>query len=99
MAEKSKQKLLKDKRVVDEIQRHLWIESEKAGRDIGFETAAEDWLKNFSKAWLEYNLPNQTKQQSKASVASPENQKKNTPKAASSAGNKKTVKKSAARKK
>jgi hypothetical protein len=50
-------KLLKDKRVVEEIHRHLWIESEKAGYDIGFDKAKEDWLKNFSKAWLDYHMP------------------------------------------
>ena len=50
-------KLLNDRRVVAEIQRHLWIESEKAGYDIGFEKAKEDWLKNFSKAWMEYHMP------------------------------------------
>ena len=50
-------KLLKDRRVVEEIQRHLWIESEKAGYDIGFDKATEDWLKNFSKAWMDYHLP------------------------------------------
>ncbi len=51
------EKLLKDQRVIDEINRHLWIESEKAGRDIGFEEAKVDWLKKFSKAWLTYNMP------------------------------------------
>jgi len=50
-------KLLSDRRVVAEIQRHLWIESEKAGCDIGFDKAKEDWLKNFSKAWMEYHMP------------------------------------------
>ena len=51
------EKLLKDQRVVDEINRHLWIESEKAGRDIGFEEAKADWMKNFAKAWVEYHMP------------------------------------------
>lgn len=50
-------KLLNDQRVVDEIKRHLWIESEKAGYDIGFEKAKQDWLENFSKAWMAYNMP------------------------------------------
>ena len=57
MNEDLTKKLLKDKRVVEEIHRHLWIESEKAGYDIGFDKAAEDWLKNFSKAWMSYNIP------------------------------------------
>ncbi|MDO8580895.1 MAG: hypothetical protein Q7S13_05385 [Candidatus Omnitrophota bacterium] len=51
--------LLKDKRVVEEIHRHLWIESERAGFDIGFEKATQDWLERFSKAWMEYHLPKQ----------------------------------------
>ena len=49
--------LLKDRKVVEEINRHLWIESEKAGHDIGFEQAAQDWLENFSKAWMDYHDP------------------------------------------
>ena len=49
--------LLSDRRVVEEIQRHLWIESEKAGYDIGFDKAKDDWLKNFSRAWMQYHLP------------------------------------------
>jgi len=55
-----KEKLLKDRRVIEEINRHLWIESEKAGYDIGFDKAKEDWLINFSKAWMHYHYPSQT---------------------------------------
>ena len=51
------QKLLNDKRVIEEIQRHLWIESEKAGYDVGFEKAKEDWFKKFAVAWMEYHMP------------------------------------------
>ena len=54
-------KLLSDKRVIDEIKRHLWIESEKAGYDIGFDQAKEDWLKKFSSVWLNYNMPDAIK--------------------------------------
>ncbi len=56
MMKPGSRELLKDKRVVDEINRHLWIESEKAGYDIGFEKAAEDWLKRFSGEWVKYHL-------------------------------------------
>jgi hypothetical protein len=49
--------LLRDKRVLAEIDRHLWIESEKAGTDIGFDQAKEDWLKKFSRAWMSYHMP------------------------------------------
>jgi len=52
-----KNKLLHDRRVVEEINRHLWLESEKAGCDIGFEKAAQDWLVKFSKAWMKHNMP------------------------------------------
>ncbi len=48
--------LLSDRRVIEEINRHLWLESEKAGHDIGFEQAKEDWLKKFSKAWMAYHM-------------------------------------------
>lgn len=51
--------LLKDKKVLEEISRHQWIESEKAGRDIGFDRAAEEWLVKFSKEWMDYHLPKQ----------------------------------------
>jgi hypothetical protein len=35
----------------DEILKHKWIESEKAGYDIGFERALTDWLVNHSAGW------------------------------------------------
>ena len=64
---KNKQgELLKDRRVVEEVNRHLWIESEKAGYDIGFDTAAVDWLERFSKAWTNYHLPNHKESKSKS---------------------------------
>ncbi|MFA5261661.1 MAG: hypothetical protein WC450_10575 [Candidatus Omnitrophota bacterium] len=51
------ERLLTDKRVIAEIERHLWIESEKAGHDIGYERAKEEWLRNFSGAWMKQNMP------------------------------------------
>jgi len=36
---------------VDEILRHKWIESEKAGRDIGFEKALIHWKFNHYTQW------------------------------------------------
>lgn len=62
------EKLLKDQRVVDEINRHLWIESEKAGRDIGFEEAKADWLKRFSSAWIAYHFPEQIVKERKIDI-------------------------------
>jgi len=35
----------------DEILRHKWIESEKAGKDIGFEKALLDWTRNHRARW------------------------------------------------
>ena len=35
----------------EEILRHKWIESEKAGRDIGFEHALTDWIVNHRTKW------------------------------------------------
>ena len=35
----------------EEILRHKWIESEKAGHDIGFEHALIDWVRNHRDKW------------------------------------------------
>ena len=35
----------------EEILRHKWIESEKAGFDIGFERALLDWIRNHRDKW------------------------------------------------
>jgi hypothetical protein len=35
----------------EEILKHKWIESEKAGRDIGFEQALTDWIIKHRPAW------------------------------------------------
>jgi hypothetical protein len=35
----------------DEILKHKWIESEKAGRDIGFQTALVSWLLHHHGNW------------------------------------------------
>ena len=60
------QKLLSDKRVIEEIHRHLWIESEKAGYDVGFEKAAQDWLTRFAPAWMQYHMPEEFQKAKKA---------------------------------
>jgi len=57
MDDKKRKVLLENTDVVKEIHRHLWFESEKAGRELGFEWAAEDWVKRFSKAWMDYHIP------------------------------------------
>lgn len=35
----------------DEILRHKWIESEKMGKDIGFERALLDWIRKHRQSW------------------------------------------------
>ena len=35
----------------EEILKHKWIESEKEGRDIGFERALLDWIRNHREEW------------------------------------------------
>ncbi|MGO9204367.1 MAG: DUF4032 domain-containing protein [Limisphaerales bacterium] len=35
----------------EEILRHKWIESEKAGRDIGFDRALTDWIVKHRSKW------------------------------------------------
>jgi hypothetical protein len=37
----------------EEILRHKWLESEKAGYDIGFERALLDWIVKYRSAWRE----------------------------------------------
>lgn len=66
----SRKDLLKDERVVNEINQYKWIESEKAGHDIGFEKAAEDWIKRFSKTWVEKNAGSGEKKRNSSSKSS-----------------------------
>ncbi len=49
--------LLKDKRVIEEINRHLWIESQKAGYSIGVERATDEWLRLYAEGWMKYHMP------------------------------------------
>ena len=37
----------------EEILKHKWLESEKAGKDIGFERAILDWARNHRGEWLD----------------------------------------------
>jgi hypothetical protein len=47
---------------LDEILRHKWLESEKAGRDIGFEEALTDWIMKHRSKWRKarQNSPSRT---------------------------------------
>ncbi|HWW00147.1 MAG TPA: DUF4032 domain-containing protein [Candidatus Acidoferrum sp.] len=41
----------------EEILKHKWIESEKAGRDIGFERALTDWIIKHRSKWRKGRQP------------------------------------------
>jgi len=49
--------LLQDKRVMEEINKHLWIESQKAGYSIGIERATDEWLRLYAASWMRYHQP------------------------------------------
>lgn len=53
--------LLKNKDVVEEINRHLWIESQKAGYNIGIERATDEWLRLYAEGWMKYHMPEKYK--------------------------------------
>lgn len=35
----------------EEVMKHKWLESEKAGHDIGYERALVDWIMNHREKW------------------------------------------------
>jgi hypothetical protein len=41
----------------EEILRHKWIESEKAGHDVGFEQALTNWIIYHRSSWRKAHLP------------------------------------------
>jgi hypothetical protein len=45
----------------EEILKHKWIESEKAGTDIGFEKALLDWILKHRSSWRDKRLKEGTK--------------------------------------
>jgi len=49
--------LLRNKQVIEEINKHLWIESQKAGYSIGIERATDEWLRLYGEKWLKYHKP------------------------------------------
>ena len=50
---------LEDER--NEIERHKWIESEKAGRDLGYD-AIMDWIRKYAKLYREEYIKSKSKQ-------------------------------------
>ena len=49
--------MLQDKRVLEEIHKHLWIESQKVGYSIGIERATDEWLRLYALEWIKFNMP------------------------------------------
>ena len=45
----------------EEILRHKWLESEKAGKDIGFERALLDWIRKHRDGWRANRRPTSKK--------------------------------------
>lgn len=39
---------------IREIERHKYHMSEQAGQDVGFETAAADWIRSHAKTWRDW---------------------------------------------
>jgi hypothetical protein len=52
-----REKLLQTKEVVEEINRHKWLQSEMVGYDVGFDKAADDWFEKYATAWVSYHMP------------------------------------------
>jgi hypothetical protein len=63
-----RKKLLLIKEVVEEINRHKWIQSEMVGYDIGFDKAADDWFKKYAAVWVEHHMPKNEKSTEKAAT-------------------------------
>jgi hypothetical protein len=38
----------------EEIKKYKWIESEKLGRDIGWERASQEWMQKYFPDWKRY---------------------------------------------
>jgi len=86
--------LLKNKQVIEEINKHLWIESQKAGYSIGIERATDEWLRLYASGWMKYNMPEKfNKIMGKKEKKAPSKAKSATKKAAGKTPAKKIVKK------
>ncbi len=49
--------LLKNPAVIQAIHQHLWVQSEKAGHDVGLAWAAEDWMTHYAQTWISAHAP------------------------------------------
>ena len=48
----------------EEILRHKWLESERLGKDIGFERALLDWIRKYRDGWRNSRLDSDHKKSS-----------------------------------
>jgi hypothetical protein len=48
----------------EEILRHKWLESERLGKDIGFERALLDWIRKYRDGWRNSRLDSDQKESS-----------------------------------
>jgi len=53
---------LKDDLAVLEIRKHKWVESQKQGQEVGFATAAVDWIKKYGDTFKQFRLSRTTAQ-------------------------------------
>ena len=90
--------LLKNKKVIEEINRHLWIESQKAGYSIGIERATDEWLRLYAEGWMKYHMPAKYKTLQAKKKKAQEKEKK-AGKAKKKSANKKAVKKKTTKRK
>ena len=51
---------LKDEVALLEIRKHKWIESQKQGQEIGFASAAIDWIKRYGENFRKYRLADES---------------------------------------
>jgi len=51
---KSRYPFLKDELALMEIRKHKWIESEKQGCEVGFATAAVEWVRRYGNSWIDH---------------------------------------------
>ena len=68
--------LLQDKRVMEEIHKHLWLESQKVGYNIGLERAIDEWLQLYAEVWMKYHLPEKYELLKRKQVRDRENRKR-----------------------
>jgi len=47
-----------DRSTAEEIKKYKWIESERAGQDIGWERARQEWLQKHFPAWKQKRWQN-----------------------------------------